>query len=101
MKNRIVTMQLPEGNFATTVTAFDESDVTAINAIYDSWRDLCVYLGVTDARAVNLPEDLCEISFSIAENVWRCSKKIPGANSYTDCYDPNADRNNNRIEVNL
>ncbi|MDR3539552.1 MAG: Bsp6I family type II restriction endonuclease [Desulfosporosinus sp.] len=105
MENRIVTMELPEGNFVTTVTAFDKSDVTAINAIYDSWRDLCAYLGVLDARAVNppeelhLPEELSEISFGIAKDLWRSSKGVPGTNSSFNFYDPYAERNNNRIQV--
>lgn len=105
MKNKTVTMQLPEGNFVTTVTAFDESDVSAINAIYDSWRDLCAYLGVLDSRAANLPEelylpeDLSEISFALAKDVWRNKKGIPGVNSSFNFYDPYSERNNNRIQV--
>lgn len=105
MEDRIITMQLPEGDFVTTVTTFDISDVRVINAIYDSWRDLCAYLGVIDARAVKLPEelylpeDLSEISFAIAKDVWRSNKGIPDANSSFNFYDPNAERNKNRLQV--
>lgn len=97
MEDKIITMMLPEGSFVTTVTAFDESDVAAVNAIYDSWRDLCIYLGVLDSGEISLPEEFAEISFAIAKDLWRCTREIYEANYSFDFYDPNAGMNYNRI----
>lgn len=89
----------------TTVTVFDKNDVLAINAVYDSWRDLCACLGVIDARGqklpeeLYLPEELTEISFAIAKDMWRISKGIPGITYSFTFYDPFSKRNNNRIQV--
>lgn len=99
MENVRVTLELPEGNYATTVSKFSHEDAKGLKTIYESWRTLCGTLAAMDARAVNLPEGLSEISFAIAKGVWRCTNSIPGANSSFDCYDPNGGRGNNRIQV--
>lgn len=99
MENKRVTLELPEGNFITTVSQFTNEDASSLKTIYESWRTLCGTLAAMNARAVNLPEGLSEIAFSIAKGVWRCTNSIPGANSYFDCYDPNGGRGNNRIQV--
>ena len=99
MENKRVTLELPEGNFITTVSQFTNEDASSLKTIYESWRTLCGTLAALNARAVNLPEGLSEIAFSIAKGVWRCTNSIPGANSSFDCYDPNGGRGNNRIQV--
>ena len=81
MENKRVTLELPEGNFITTVSQFTNEDASSLKTIYESWRTLCGTLAAMNARAVNLPEGLSEIAFSIAKGVWRCTNSIPGANS--------------------
>ncbi|MCQ4922234.1 Bsp6I family type II restriction endonuclease [Tissierella carlieri] len=92
-------LNLPEGDFFASVSIFDHEDAKALFTIYDSWRLLCRLLNELNARSVNLPEGLSETAFCIAKNVWRCTSNIAGANSSYDCYDPNASRGNNRIQI--
>ncbi|MFA6308646.1 MAG: Bsp6I family type II restriction endonuclease [Clostridia bacterium] len=99
MKNQVSMLELPEGNCYTTVSMFTDEDANGLKTIYESWRILCGTLAAMNARAVNLPEGLSEIAFSLAKNVWRCTDCIPGANSSFDCYDPKGGRRNNRIQV--
>lgn len=90
---------LPEGDRIAEVTIFNQSDAKSLVSIYDGWRILCDNLNELNARSVNLPEGLSEISFALAKNVWRTTGAIPGANSSFDCYDPRGERFNNRIQV--
>lgn len=99
MQKKIKTLLLPEGDKVVEVTIFDQSDSRALTAIYDGWRILCDNLNKLNARSVNLPEGLSEVSFAIAKNMWRTTGSIPGANSSFDCYDPNGVRHRNRIQV--
>lgn len=92
-------LHLPEGDKYAEVTKFTNADCRQLKVIYDSWRNLCDNLNKLNARAVNLPEGLSEIAFSIAFNMWRTPSAILGANSSFDCYDPNGKRGNNRIQV--
>lgn len=93
-------LHLPEGDKRAEVTIFDlQQDCDELKRIYDSWRTLCENLNRLNARSVNLPEGLSEIGFALAKNVWRCTGTIVGANSSFDCYDPNGQRGNNRIQV--
>lgn len=99
MKKEVVILNLPEGNKKAEVTKFDKSDCKQLKKIYDSWRILCHNLNELNARSVNLPEGLSEIGFAIAMDMWRCTSSITGANSSFDCYDPNGEKGNNRIQV--
>lgn len=92
-------LNLPEGDFYSSITIFEQEDASALYGIYRSWRNLCDLLNAVNARSVNLPEGLSETAFCIAKNVWRCTASIAGANSSYDCYDPNGVRGNNRIQV--
>lgn len=92
-------LHLPEGDKRAEVTIFDNGDIPKLFNIYTSWRKLCENLNELNARSVNLPEGLSEISFAISHNMWRCTSSIVGANSSFDCYDPNGHRNNNRVQV--
>ena len=92
-------LHLPEGDKKADVTIFDQKDNDQIKKIYDEWRILCDDLNKLNARSVNIPEGLSEISFAMAKNMWRCTGSIKGANSSFDCYDPNGSRGNNRIQV--
>ncbi|NFN19717.1 Bsp6I family restriction endonuclease [Clostridium botulinum] len=51
------------------------------------------------ARKINLPEGLSESAFCLAKGMFRVTQKISGANTSFDCYDPNGQRGNNRIQV--
>ena len=41
MENKRVTLELPEGNFITTVSQFTNEDASSLKTIYESWRTLC------------------------------------------------------------
>ena len=97
VENRI--LHLPEGDKRAEVTIFDDEDVPKLLNIYTSWRKLCENLNELNARSVNLPDGLSEISFAISHNMWRCNSSIIGANSSFDCYDPNGQRHHNRVQV--
>ena len=99
MKQSKEILHLPEGDKKAEVTIFDLQDSDELRKIYDSWRILCNNLNKLNARSVNLPEGLSEIGFALAKNMWRCTGAIVGANSSFDCYDPNGERGNNRIQV--
>jgi len=90
---------LPEGNFNTVVTEFEQSDCNILFDIYNNWIELCRLLNSLNARSVNLPEGLSEPAFCLAKDVWRVTKKINGANSSFDCYNPKGSKENNRIQV--
>ncbi len=92
-------LKLPEGNKRAEVTKFDNGDCIQLKKIYDSWRALCRNLNALNARSVNLPEGLSEISFALAMNMWRVTGPITGANSSLDCYDPCGEQGSNRIQV--
>lgn len=92
-------LKLPEGDFETEVLIFEQDDVEELNDIYNGWRSLCLALNSVQARSVNLPEGLSETAFCLAKDYRRVSKKINGANSSFDCYDPNGERFNNRIQL--
>lgn len=93
------TLTLPEGERIAEVSIFGNEDLPALMSIYDGWRILCDNLNALNARSVNLPEGLSEISFAIAKKMWRTTGSITGANSSFDCYDPNNGRYRNRIQV--
>lgn len=92
-------LNLPEGDFYSNVLEFDNGDAEALYNIYVSWRSLCAELNNLYSRAVNLPEGLSETAFCLAKKMWRCTEGINGANTSYDCYDSNAIRGNNRIQV--
>ena len=99
MKKVYKTLNLPEGNKVVEVIIYEQDDMPKLGAIYNGWRVLCDDLNALQARSVNLPEGLSEISFSIAKKMWRTPGKIDGAKSSFDCYDPQGQKNNNRIQV--
>ena len=99
MKKSREILYLPEGDKRSEVTIFDNGDCIELKKIYDGWRLLCDNLNKLNARSVNLPEGLSEISFALAKGMWRCTESITGANSSFDCYDPQGGRGNNRIQV--
>lgn len=97
VENRV--LHLPEGDKNAKVTIYDSSDIPKLLEIYNSWRKLCENLNELNARSVNLPDGLSEISFAISHNMWRCNYGITGANSSFDCYDPNGHKHHNRVQV--
>lgn len=99
MKIKNVVLELPEGDFRTNALEFEPQDVVTLNTVYKNWRTLCDCLGLLNARSVNLPEGLSESAFCMAKNMWRITASINGANSSFDCYDFNAKRNENRVQV--
>lgn len=96
MKDKIVTIKLPEGDFETTVLQYDESDKKRLYAIYTAWRSLCDNLNAMKSRAVNIPEGLSEAAFCMAMGAVRITTSISGANSSFDCFDL---KTNKRIQV--
>jgi Bsp6I-like restriction endonuclease len=92
-------LNLPEGDFCAEVMEFEQVDILKLWNIYIHWRELCGQLNMIGARGVNLPEGLSESAVCIAKNMWRFTSRINGANTSFDCYDFNAPRNNNRIQV--
>jgi len=99
METRRETLSLPEGDKIAEIQVYNQSDSARLIKIYESWRKLCDELEALDSRKVNLPEGLSEISFALAKNMWRKKGTIKEANSSFDCYDPNGNKNNNRIQV--
>ena len=99
MKEVEVTLNLPEGNFITTVNIFDEDDHGKILDIYKNWSELNKSLKEVNARGSNLPEGLSEVSLCLVKGFYRKIKNINGANATFDCYDPNSPVNSNRIQV--
>lgn len=99
MNKTFLTLKLPEGDFNSNVMVFDNSDVDRLKKIYISWRNLCSSLSEIEARNINLPEGLSEPAFCLAKGMVRVTQSIPHANTSFDCYDPNGQRHNNRIQV--
>ena len=99
MKIEKKTLQLPEGDRRAPMTIYDSKDIPMLFEIYSTWRKLCQQLNKLNARSANLPDGLSEISFAISHDMWRCTSNIKGANSSFDCYDPNGQKNNNRVQV--
>lgn len=96
MKEKSVTVNLPEGTFETEVLVFEESDRALLYQVYRDWRSLCDNLSNLRARAVNLPEGLSESSFCLEMGYARFTGSISGANTSFDCIDL---KTNERIQV--
>jgi hypothetical protein len=60
MKQKVTSIQIPEGRFDATICMFDHSDKIALQRIYEMWRKLCERLTAIGARSVNLPDGLSE-----------------------------------------
>lgn len=99
MKQITALLSLPEGIFNAEVLEFDQTDSKILFDIYYHWLKLCNLLNSIKSRTINLPEGLSETAFCLAKNVWRVTKKINGANSSFDCYDPKGSIGNNRIQI--
>ena len=96
MKERIITLTLPEGKFNVEVLYFYENDRQTLLSVYNNWRNLSNELISLKGRGVNLPEALSESSFCLEMDCVRVVSSIPGANSSWDCYDLNRRK---RIQV--
>jgi hypothetical protein len=87
---------LPEGEFSTMLTFYDESDKQMLRNIYKQWVDLSNALENFGGRRVNIPELLSEAIYCIHFNAGRMSEGIPKVQTSFDCYNPNG---NKRIQV--
>ena len=96
MKERKVTLTLPEGEFFVDVLYFYENDKQTLLSVYRKWRNLSNELSSLKGRGVNLPEVLSESSFCLEMDCVRVISSISGANSSWDWYNFNRKK---RIQV--
>ena len=77
---------LPEGEFQTEVSIFEESDRKELLSIYTEWRNLAKSAISLGGRGTNLPEILSEGAFCLEMNNVRITESIKRANSSFDAY---------------
>lgn len=98
MITKPTTLILPEGTYTVNADHFEKSDLQTLIEIYDNWRDLSTKLNALNARSVNLPEGLSEVSFCYFMDCVRLNNpKIgKGVNTSFDAYSLNSKK---RIQV--
>lgn len=89
---------LPEGTFNVDADHFNVNDLKDLKDIYDKWRGLSTKLKSFNARSVNLPEGLSEVSFCYFMNCVRLNNPKVGANVNTS-FDAYSLTTNKRIQI--
>ena len=93
-------LNLPEGQVEADVSIFEVEDLLSLKFIYESWHEVSKTLKDLGARGFNIPEGLTETSVCIYKSWYRVNNsQIGKAKTSFDAYDPNAEVNNNRIQI--